>query len=208
MTPATTSGGRAERSREFANSSAAAPVTKKSGARQAAASDALRDHRVIQALAEAPKSDENSAKTGMRTRPSEAASSEFLSRNAAASLMPLAANGSFRGSSARAAKATSKTNATEIRIRVATIAHHTPASTARTSDRVRCRAAEPTAPSSANVKNTGVMTKVSSRNKQFDYVVRHEYGTQQQASSRADTDRAAYFRAALAPHPYRHKAVH
>jgi hypothetical protein len=39
-------------------------------------------------------------------------------------------------------KAKFKTSAMEIRIRVATTAHHTPAITANTSERVRCLAAE------------------------------------------------------------------
>ena len=125
-TPANMNGGRAGRGSEFAYHRAATPPMNISGAEKMVTRTAVRDCLVINALADAPSSDKNSAIAGMRTRASEAASSVFFTTKPPGSFIPLAANASRSHCSTRASKVSSKTNPTLSKTRVPTIAHHTP----------------------------------------------------------------------------------
>ena len=158
-TPVITNGDRAARSSEFAYDRAATPVASISGVMLAAANTVVRERLLIHALARAPAKDMKIAEAGMRTSPSDAASSEFFTAKAPGSLMPLAANASCNCNSTCASTARLKENAKHSKISVATSAHHKPAMTASMNDRVRSHAAEAAAPNSASINKTGLMMR-------------------------------------------------
>ena len=66
----------------------------KKGVNHAAKTAKLRDRAMIHAFERLPAKDNTSAAIGTRTSISDAASNEFLTTNAPASLMPLATKGS------------------------------------------------------------------------------------------------------------------
>src|SRR5882724_3785854 len=91
-TPVITNGGRAARSRESACHKAAAPATNINGVSHVAASAVRSDTPLIHAFVTAPINDKNTAKIGMRTSPSDVASSIFLTRTTPGSFIPLVAD--------------------------------------------------------------------------------------------------------------------
>jgi hypothetical protein len=80
LPPNTTNGGRAARSSESACHNAAALIANIIGVTPAAERAMFRVRPVIHEFASTPVRDRNRAKIGMRTRPSDAASSEFFTR--------------------------------------------------------------------------------------------------------------------------------
>src|SRR5215472_17153846 len=93
-TPANTNGGRAARSSESAYQRANAPATKIKGVNHAAKTAKLRDRAIIHAFKRHPMKDSTNAAIGPRVSTSDAASNEFVTTNAPASLRPLARKGS------------------------------------------------------------------------------------------------------------------
>src|ERR1051325_9373559 len=92
-TPTNTNGGRAARSNESAYQRANVPPTNITGVDHAAKTANLRDRATIHMLNRHPMKDITNAAIGPRVSISEAASNEFLTTNAPASLIPLATKG-------------------------------------------------------------------------------------------------------------------